>query len=239
MKNERAYIFLFAFMLLGLLITVQFKSVLNSNKGKTSIQFEIENYKQLLNDYKVKESKLREEIDRNLKLKSEFERSFFERNSDKAFESEWEKVNLIAGLTNVVGNGVTIKLNDAPSYNNKPEEAKYYIFHDIEIVQIINELNKAGAQALSINNERIISTTDIICLGPTIRINESRYSVPFEIKAIGQPKKLYDSINNSEIIQQFRKYGKRIEIKEAKDIIIPKYSGNVSRLIKGLEVTEK
>lgn len=239
MNKERSYIFLFAFMLLGLLITVQFRSVLNSNRGKTSIEYEIENYKQLLNEYKVKESKLREEIDKNLKLQAEFERSFFERNNDKAFEREWERANLLAGLTKVSGNGVIIKLNDAPSYNNKPEEAKYYILHDIEIAQIINELNKAGAQAISINNERIISTTDIICLGPTIKINESRYSVPFEIKAIGQPRKLYDSINNSEIIQKFRKFNKRIEIKEAKDIVIPKYSGNVSRLIKGLEVTEK
>jgi|LSQX01.3.fsa_nt_gb uncharacterized protein YlxW (UPF0749 family) len=235
-KKEDNYIFLFVFMLLGLLLTVQFRSVLHSNKGKPTVAYEIESYKEQLNVEKVKASKLREEIDKNLKLIEDFERSFFERSNDKAFESEWEKANIVAGLTNVVGNGVIIKLNDAPHRISKDVEDD--ILHNIDIVKVLNELKKAGAQALSVNNERIISTTGVICTGPTIRVNGTRYSVPFEVKALGPPGKMYSSLNTSEIIIDLKGRGLRIEIKEAKDIVIPAYSGNIENLTNSLEVVD-
>ena len=71
-----------------------------------------------------------------------------------------------------------------------------------------------------------------------MRINRNRYAIPFEIKAIGNPKKLYEAIVNSPIAMEFKDFGKVFEVKEAKDIVIPKFSGDINNLVKGLEVVE-
>ncbi|MFZ5989006.1 MAG: DUF881 domain-containing protein [Bacillota bacterium] len=235
-RNDSNYIMLIMFMLLGLVLSVQFRSVMNSNKDKPSIAYKIESLKEQLNAEKVVGSKLREEIDVNIKKQEEYIKTVMENRNDDTLKKEWEEAKLAAGLTDVTGDGIVIKLNDAVV---KIEGAvKLNIVHDTDLVEVVNELKKAGAKAISINNERIISTSEIICAGPTIRINRTRYSVPFEIKAIGDPKRMHEYLINSEIARDFKEYGVRFEVGEAKGIVVPKYSGKLSNIIKGLEVVE-
>lgn len=156
--------------------------------------------------------------------------------SNDGLIEEWKNARFIAGLSDVKGNGVVIKINDAANFEEGSIDN--YVVHDRDLVMVLNELKKAGAQAISINNERILSTTEIICAGPTVRINKNRYAVPFEIKAIGNPKKLYEAIVNSPIAMGFKDYGKVFEVREAKNIVIPKFSGDINNLVKGLEVVE-
>jgi len=59
-----------------------------------------------------------------------------------------------------------------------------------DLLKLVNELNAAGAEAIAINDERIIATTEIRNAGNYIVINTNRYSAPFEIKAIGNPDTL-------------------------------------------------
>lgn len=224
------------FLVFGILLSVQFRSVLNSKKNKPSIAYQIENLQNEIKTEKLKGSKLREEIDQNIKKQDEYIKMFMERKNDDEFAREWEKAKLVAGLTDVVGNGVIVYLADAPQqYGGKLE---YYVVHDVEIMEVLNELKKAGAQAISVNNERIISTSEIICLGPTVRINRNRYPVPYEIKAIGDPKKLYEALVNSPIAGEFQMFNKKFEVRMAKDIVIPKYGGDIDDLVSGLEVVE-
>ena len=68
--------------------------------------------------------------------------------------------------------------------------------HDYSLYEVLNEI-KAEPAAIAVNNERLISTTEIICAGPTTRINRNRYAVPYEIKVIG------DSKNIREAFKQF------------------------------------
>ena len=77
---------------------------------------------------------------------------------------------------------------------------------------------------------------EVVCAGPTIRVNRNRYAVPFEIKAIGDPKRLYSTFNDSIIFASLSAFGIRVDIKEVKNIEIPKYNGNLDNLLKGLEV---
>ncbi|HHV29687.1 DUF881 domain-containing protein [Acetivibrio mesophilus] len=235
-KNDKSYILAILFMVFGILLSVQFRSVLNSKKNKPSIAYQIENLQNEINTEKVIGSKLREEIDQNIKKQDEYIKMFMERKNDNELAGEWESLKIAAGLTDVLGNGVIVYMADASQQMGGRIEN--YVVHDVEIVEVLNELKNAGAQAISVNNERIISTSEIICAGPTVRINRNRYPVPYEIKAIGNPKKLYEALVNSPIANNFQMFDKKFEVRIAKDIVIPKYSGDINNLVDGLEVVE-
>lgn len=236
-SKDKKYILMFIFIFLGLVSTVQFRSILHNTKAKPSIAYEIENLMKELDSENAKGNELREEIDFNLNKKESIIRTFSSGNDDGQLTDQWEQAKLYAGLTDVKGDGVVLTLNDATEKN--PIQAEWSLLHDSDIYEVVNELKRGGAQAISINNERVISTTEVVCAGPTVRVNRNRYTVPFEIKAIGDPKRLYSTINDSNIVVFLRSGDIRVEIKEAKDIQIPKYNGNVDNLVKGLEVVDQ
>ena len=106
------------------------------------------------------------------------------------------------------------------------------------MLSIVNELFNAGAEAVSVNNQRIISTTAINCAGTVITINNQKVSVPFVIKAIGgdgmydtvaRPYGYYDNLTGR-IDAQIEKVDKE------NGITIPKYAG--TRQYKYLQVVE-
>jgi len=237
LRKDQKYILMFIFILLGVLTTVQFRSIWNNNKNKPSIAYEIENLKKELEAEIAAGNELREEIEFNTKKKESILKTFVSGNDDGQLMEQWETVKLYAGLTDVKGDGVIITLNDAEEKN--PIQVDWSLLHDSDIYEVVNELKKGGAQAISINNERVISTTEIVCAGPTIRVNRNRYAVPYEIKAIGDPKRLYSTFIESPIYSVLKWLEIRIEIKEAKDIEIPKFNGNIDNLVKGVEVVEQ
>jgi len=98
-KNDKSYILALLFLVFGILLSVQFRSVLNSKKNKPSIAYQIENLQNEIKTEKLKGSKLREEIDQNIKKQDEYIKMFMERKNDDEFAREWEKAKLVAGLT--------------------------------------------------------------------------------------------------------------------------------------------
>jgi len=232
--KDKKYILMFTFILIGLLTTVQFKSILNNTQQKTSIAYEIENLMKELDSEIAAGNELREEIDFNIKKYDSILKNSYGSNDNGQLVEQWEMAKLYAGLSGVKGDGVILTLNDAAEKN--PIKTEWSLLHDSDIFKVVNELKRGGAQAISINNERVISTTEIVCAGPTIRVNRNRYAVPFEIKAIGDPKRLYSTFNESAILSSLKWLDIRVEIKEATDLEIPRYNGNVDKLIKGIEV---
>lgn len=100
-----------------------------------------------------------------------------------------------SGLTALSGPGITIKMYDNPVERDFWYDFNDDLVHDTDILNIINDLRIAGAEAISINNERVISTSEIKCAGPTIRINGRSSGTPFVIKAIGDPTLLHAAVN--------------------------------------------
>src|SRR5690606_23984647 len=98
-----------------------------------------------------------------------------------------------------------------------------YIIHDADITGILNELRSNGAEAISINGERILGTSKLVCAGPTIFLNKSRYPPPYVIKAIGDPDTLYNAIDQLSNVAIMRIYGIRVDIRKEYDMVIEKY----------------
>lgn len=102
---------------------------------------------------------------------------------------------MLSGQTSLNGPGIVIKMYDNPEERIIGFDLNDDIIHDADILNILNDLKIAGAEAISVNGERVIATSELQCNGPTIRINGRRYATPFTIKVIGDPKLLYASVN--------------------------------------------
>ena len=133
------------------------------------------------------------------------------------------------GLSEVNGSGVIITVADSDIDANSVLDSNDLLVHDKDILKIINELKNAGAEAISINDQRIVITTSIICGGNIININGERIGSPFEIKAIGSPEALANLTRPGGYLSTLKTDRKlNVDLKKSNDITIPKYSGVLS-----------
>lgn len=136
--------------------------------------------------------------------------------------------NKLLGLTEVKGEGIIIKLDDNREVNLDEViiDANQLLVHEGDLLQIVNELYNAGADAVSINEKRIVGTTSILCDGNILRINDEIVSVPIEIKAIGYPAHLYFALNRTQgYLDLMKSDGVIVSTEKSDDITIPKYEG--------------
>jgi uncharacterized protein YlxW (UPF0749 family) len=108
-----------------------------------------------------------------------------EAEATRYLEGQIEALRRSAGLTELTGPGVRITLAA------REQNGALVLVSDEDVLQIINELNASGAEALAINGERFVATTEIRKAGDFVSINARHYSAPFEILAIGNAQTLY------------------------------------------------
>ena len=163
-------------MILGLMLAAQFKNVQKVG-GNVSLQRTQELTAQI--------QKLNQEIEGQRSLITELEDRIAEYESaaqdegklSDAMYRELERARNLAGLTELEGAGVIITVN-LISYQEWGEVGIIRSVYDEDLLMLVNELNAAGAEAIAINDERIISTSEIRNAGDYIVINTNRYSVP-------------------------------------------------------------
>lgn len=147
-------------------------------------------------------------------------------------QKKMSKYQTLLGLTDLKGEGITIKLSDNNQISSNDSftsinEADYMV-HDGNLVSLVNELKSAGAEAISINGQRIINSTCITCAGNVIQINGEKVGSPFEVKAIGSRDLLYGELNkNGGTLYKLKKYGIITSVNKSENIEISKYVGNL------------
>ena len=97
--------------------------------------------------------------------------------------------------------------------------------HDLDVLSVVNELINAGAEAISINDQRWVVTTAISCRGNTIDINGERIGAPFVIQAIGLPEYLSGLERAGGYLEYMKRDGVGVTLEKSNSITIPKYSG--------------
>lgn len=100
-----------------------------------------------------------------------------------------------SGYTSVEGPGIQITMYDNPNEEIMGFDINDDVIHDVDVLNILNDLKVSGAEAISINGQRVLSSSEIKCAGPVLRINDVRIGTPFVIRAIGDPKVLMASVN--------------------------------------------
>ncbi|MCD6310671.1 MAG: DUF881 domain-containing protein [Candidatus Eremiobacteraeota bacterium] len=156
-------------------------------------------------------------------------------NKNKAamevISKELDTIKMEAGLTAVEGPGVIVKLNDSPNRPKGTEDPYYFIVHDVDLQTLVNELWIAGAEAISVNDLRLVSNSSIRCSGPTILVNATRITPPYEVKSIGPPRIMESSLRMiggflDSMIPSIQN-GVEIKIQRRDKIVIPAYKGSL------------
>jgi uncharacterized protein YlxW (UPF0749 family) len=199
-------------------ICIQIKTVKNSNSTVSQSYTE--------NNLRAEVLKYKEKYDNKIKELEEEIQKATENNSELSDAQEQIKVgNKILGLSEVKGPGVTITVKDSDVEATNLVDSSKYLVHDKDILDIVNELKNAGAEAISINDERIVLTTSIICGGNVININEEKIGSPFVIKAIGLPETLANLSRPDGTLARLKERKIKVELQKNNDITIPKYTG--------------
>ena len=215
-------IFVLSLSLTGLISSYNKRQIANetpvANELRDTVFREKEKNDRYTEKLKEKEqtlTRLREDVTKNNKLSDE-QRKKIDNN------------NTILGLTKVTGKGVQIVLKDGEENKKAGStlEASQTIVHDVDILEIINVLRNAGAEAISINGHRIIATSPISCIGTVIKINDEKVGAPYVISAIGNPEALESALNiPGGIISILEKFGIKITKEKKDEIKIPEYTG--------------
>ena len=203
-------------------ILIQSKSV-TENK-KTDIEgLREDELKTQISKYQTRYEEALEQYEENKNKISEYEATANENEkTSELLDAELEQSNKLLGLTDVKGEGVIITLEDTDEATYTSENIRY----------LINELKYAGAEAISVNGNRIINLTDIVTINGNdviVMYGNSRIGSPYEIKAIGDRKYLTSTLNmkNSGFVDLMKSSGLNVTVKESYNITINKYNGNI------------
>jgi len=131
-----------------------------------------------------------------------------------------------AGLITVSGPGIELVLdNPTASTEDSQIPTELMIIQDEYLLSALNELWGAGAEAISINGQRIIATTEIRQAGSFININLTRVVPPYQILAIGNPQGLMDTLQITGGLQEYwRDLGIEVAIEKHDALTLPAYS---------------
>ncbi len=142
--------------------------------------------------------------------------------SSELVKSELEQANTILGKTDVQGEGIVVTLRE----KNIEETG---IINANDLLDIVNELKNAGAEAISINEQRIINMSYIAFISDSfIKVNGQRIVTPYIIKAIGNPTYLESAlIGNGGPVDNMQKIGHDVSIEKPNKVTIPKYNGEI------------
>jgi uncharacterized protein YlxW (UPF0749 family) len=138
----------------------------------------------------------------------------------------------VSGLTASRGPGVRVSLTDAPRSVDVPGlDPNVLVVHQQDIQAFVNALWAGGAEAVSLQGQRLISTTGIKCVGNTVVLDGVPYSPPYVIEAIGEPARLSSALDQSPEVVTYRDYVDRyqlgLETRTLADIEMKAYGGTV------------
>ncbi len=213
-------------ILLGVIMSLQFKTVQNKFlQGQTPSQKSAQLVGELT---KLKNEKelLTSEIQSLEGKLSEIESAESKGNVViKNLNESLLKYKAFAGLTDVYGPGIEIFIDNPSKDINSTYENNLVYDYEV-IVNLVNELNAAGAEAISINNQRILSHTEIRAAGENININKVPQLAPFIIKVIGNSQTLEGALTGRfGIVSVIREKNYELDIKKMEKVTIPKYNG--------------
>ncbi|MGE5708218.1 MAG: DUF881 domain-containing protein [Bacteroidota bacterium] len=204
----------------GLLLATQFKS--QADYRRTAPSRRVEDMVVLLRSTEEMKDSLAKEV-------TQLRKQLQERGkAPEDFPANWNRLQ---------GPGVEVVIHDSAKPLQKGEDPNVAIVHNDDLLRLVNELNSGGAEAISINDQRLVDTSEIACAGTTILVNRSRITPPFKIQAIGDQDALDAALKmRGGIVDYLQFYGIQVTISKKAEVEIPMYrGGNAFRFARPLE----
>ena len=203
----------FVCVVLGVMLAVQFRT---TQDIRSTIPF------QRAEDLSLRLRQTEKERDTALRQLQELQNSTI----SESIAKEAELFRMAAGYLPVEGPGVVVSIDDSKRPMKPGENPNLYLIHDDDILKVINELWAAGAEAISINEQRLVIGSEIRCAGPTLSVNNARYSPPYEIRAIGDPKTLEASLKmRGGVIETLQFWGIQVNVKLQENVKVAAFKG--------------
>lgn len=148
-----------------------------------------------------------------------------------------------AGLTALTGPGISVTLTDAA----RDADGRYpagaapddLVVHQQDLQSVLNALWAGGADAVVVQDQRVVSTSAPRCIGNTLLLDGRTYSPPYVVAAIGNPRLLHDALDGERGVAIYKQYVARFGlgyvVDSADDITAPAYTGSI-RLSQAQEV---
>lgn len=212
-----------ACFVLVLVMTMQFKIVNEvdvtsiESMRKTELSTELANWK-------TRYDEVNKQYEETVSMIEEYKNNKqSNEETNNLINTELNQINMSLGKTDVEGQGIIIRINET----NREDVEK--ITSD-DLLLIVNALKLAGAEAISINDQRIINMSDIVYIDAAgiIKVNGERVLPPYEIKAIGDSQYLESSlIGNGGVVDDMRKKEQDVIIQKENNVHINKYNKEI------------
>lgn len=215
-------------MLLTMAIFIQINTIEEATKSVGSTLRDNSDLKDELLSWQGKYNNLYKELENKEKELEKVRLKAAENNeTDSQNETEIKNNQVLLGLTEVTGPGFIITLDENRQVNtDEVLNISGYLVHEEDLLYIVNELFNSGADAVSINGQRIVNATSILCDGNIIRVNGKMIGVPIKIKAIGYPEALDGALSRpGGYLKKMADDGVEVYTERSENITIPKYEG--------------
>jgi uncharacterized protein YlxW (UPF0749 family) len=134
-----------------------------------------------------------------------------------------------SGATPVSGPGLVVTLDDAP-----PDSAvagvrpDVLVVHQQDLQAVMNALWAGGAEAMSLQDQRVVSTSAVRCVGNVLRLHGQVYSPPYQVRAIGDPAALRAALDASAAVRLYVRDAGRVglgwQVDDAANLDLPAYA---------------
>lgn len=230
-RLTRSTVFILA-AVLGVLIALQFRTLQSGFKyvpleQLSAISGELNRELATIEQYKIQIEEISAKIEEYESIDPNNQREV-----EKIIEDEILLTRTFAGLEDVAGQGIVVIINDAERELHDNEDPNNVLVHDVDIIRVVEDLRHGGAEAISINDQRVIfHKSKIYCNGPTILINEQLKAQPYVIKAIGDKESLEAIINEpGSYAQLLRQFGLFVEVNTSEFVEVEGYEGSTNQL---------
>jgi len=225
-RLSHSLVLLLPAVLFGLLVSVQWRTQAERNeltvRYNTPLLDAAKTLQNEQNSLKVTLAELRAQLDQIQSSAST------QSDAAKDLQSRIDGLKTVAGLNERSGDGVEIVLDDARGAAAAKDVEKS-ICHNTDLTDIVNQAWRGGAEAIAINDERIVGSSSIYCVGSTIMVNGTLMSPPFKVLVIGPQNELlatYDDPTQLRDIKQRRDvYGLGFRVSRATGLHLPPYRG--------------
>lgn len=219
-KNEiiMAIIICLVCVVLLAVMFMQFKTVEETDITAIENMREAE-LRSAISEWKGKYEDTQEKLEANRKSIAEYQEKI-ETNEEASelIDKDLEETNMLLGKTDVTGEGVIITLTDT-------EEVTVSYYH---LIELVNELRYAGAEAISINDARVVMT-EIVDIQGRISVSGQRLTSPYVVKVIGNQTYLSSTLGLKDkgFIDRYQASGMDIKLERSNNVKILKYSGEM------------
>jgi uncharacterized protein YlxW (UPF0749 family) len=137
-----------------------------------------------------------------------------------------EQASTSAGLLPMKGTGFTVRLNDSTLESSPTGNMNDLVIHSQDVQAVVNALWQSGADAISINDQRLVATSAVLCVGNTLLLNGTVHAPPYDISAIGADR---EQFQDDDLVKKVRadaqRFSLRFSLSGTQSLDLPAYSG--------------